>query len=104
MSRTSLLSATPFALVAGLKVHPLALRVVRQGLAVCKSGADLGRLHQRGSSISARCAAHSRGSRSEDPRRYVRQRSWACSGRLGALSVTHTSIGTSTVLARCPQK
>src|SRR3954471_18195543 len=92
MNRTSQLWAMPFVRVSAAKVHSLAWRVVRQGLAVCKSGAALGRLHQLGSSISAMSGAHSRGSRSEDPPTYVRQRSCGCSGRLGAFSVAHGSM------------
>src|ERR1700676_79494 len=53
-------SAVPIVLVSAAKVHPLALRVVREGSKVCRIEAALGRSHLRESSISALCAAHSR--------------------------------------------
>jgi hypothetical protein len=51
----------PFDLASAAMAHPLALRVVREGLMACRNAAVLGRYHPHGLSISAMCAAHSLG-------------------------------------------
>jgi hypothetical protein len=61
MNRIDHFSITPFARVAAAMAHPLGSRVVRGGSTVCRIEADPDRFHPRASSISAMCAARSRG-------------------------------------------